>query len=96
MNRVHITTVLAALTIFSGAPMLSQAANQNGRPCPDNSVTTGQARTPAIRPAMQRANRAWSTAPFFPRLAVRARPHQPSRRMVKRSMLRNVRNRQIS
>jgi hypothetical protein len=40
MNRVHITTVLAALTIFSGAPTLSQGANQNGRPCPDNSVTT--------------------------------------------------------
>jgi hypothetical protein len=41
MNRVHITIALAALTIFGAAPVLSQAASQNGQPCPDNWVTIG-------------------------------------------------------
>ena len=41
MNRVHFTIALAALSIFSAAPVLSQGASQNGQPCPDNSVTTG-------------------------------------------------------
>ena len=85
MNRVHITTVLAAtLTIFSGAPTLSQGANENGRPCPDNSVTTRSGTHVGDWPVMLPANKAWSTVPFFPRLAARARPHQPSRRMVQR------------
>ena len=41
MNRVPITIALAALTIFSAEPVLSQGASQNGQPCPDNSVTIG-------------------------------------------------------
>jgi hypothetical protein len=41
MNRVHIAIVLAVVTIFSAAPVLSQGASQNGQPCPDNSATVG-------------------------------------------------------
>ena len=41
MNRARITIALAALTIFSATPVLSQGASQNGKPCPDNSVTIG-------------------------------------------------------
>ena len=41
MNRVRITIALAALTIFSATPVLSQGASQNGQPCPDNTVGSG-------------------------------------------------------
>lgn len=41
MNRVPITIALAALSIFSATPVLSQGASQNGQPCPDNTVGSG-------------------------------------------------------
>ena len=41
MNKVHIAIVLAALTVFSAAPVLSQGTSQNGQPCPDNTVGSG-------------------------------------------------------
>jgi hypothetical protein len=41
MNREHITIALAALSIFSAAPVLSQGASQNGQPCPDNTIGSG-------------------------------------------------------
>jgi hypothetical protein len=84
-----------------------QASSAPRRYCPrapasqDNLVLTSRRRfAPATMPAiplvMLRASRAWSTAPFFPRPEVKARPRQPSRRMVKKSMLRNVRNRRTN
>ena len=41
MKRVYIAIGLAAAVIFSTAPALSQDANQNGPPCPENSATVG-------------------------------------------------------
>jgi len=39
MHRVHIAIILAAATISSASPVLSQGASQPGQPCPDNSAT---------------------------------------------------------
>jgi hypothetical protein len=41
MRRMYIATALTAAVIFSPAPALSQGANQNGQPCPNNSATVG-------------------------------------------------------
>ena len=56
MKRVYIAIGLAAAVIFSTAPALSQVANQNGPPCPENSATVGsgkQAGNSAGNPASQ-------------------------------------------
>jgi hypothetical protein len=97
MKRIYIAIGLAAAVIYNTAPALSQDANQNGPSCPENSATVGSgnhAGNSAGNPASQQG---WSTAPFFPvRVARMSLPHQPSRRTVKRSMLRNVRNRRTN
>ncbi len=41
MRRVHIATALISTVLFSATPALSQDANQNGPPCPENSATVG-------------------------------------------------------
>jgi hypothetical protein len=41
VHKIHIATALTAAVIFSAAPALSQGANQNGQPCPNNSATVG-------------------------------------------------------
>jgi hypothetical protein len=39
--RTKVAIVLAGLTLFSAAPALSEGANQNRQPCPDNSSSSG-------------------------------------------------------
>ena len=67
MHRVHIAIILAAATISSASPVLSQGASQPGNLVLTTRRRFARASMPAIRLVMLRANRAWSTAPFFPR-----------------------------
>ena len=39
MHTVHIAVILAAASVFSASPVLSQGASQPGQPCPDKSAT---------------------------------------------------------